>query len=161
MFQNYIAQLAILLFYIFYISYTYWGNILFTCFYLVWLITSFHDTITSETRRFNAAFTRAPIISILSRINSIPRTDTYFSIICSSIVLPSTPTPFNSPLPCGFALKFWKHSYIFISGIHVHDVRIFILISLVKKSRYIYWTSYFLLILEEEEFSLDVQKSVN
>ena len=43
------------------------------------------------TRRFNAAFTSAPIIPILSRINPFTRTDTYLFKVHSNIVLPSTP----------------------------------------------------------------------
>jgi hypothetical protein len=42
-------------------------------------------------RRFNAAFTSA--LPIMSRINPIPRIDTYFFKIYSDIVLPSTPRP--------------------------------------------------------------------
>ena len=42
------------------------------------------------TRRFKAAFTRAPIIPILSRINPISCIDTYLFKINSNIVLSST-----------------------------------------------------------------------
>ena len=35
----------------------------------------------------------SPIIAILSRINPIPRTHTYFLMIHSNVVLPSTPRP--------------------------------------------------------------------
>ena len=46
------------------------------------------------TQKFNAAFTRgSPIIPILSKINQIPRVDTYFFKVHSNIVLPSTPRP--------------------------------------------------------------------
>jgi hypothetical protein len=43
------------------------------------------------TRRFNAVFTKDPIIPILNRIGAIPRIDTYLYKIHSNIVLPSRP----------------------------------------------------------------------
>ena len=54
------------------------------------------------TRRLNAAFTWAPIIPNLSRINPILRIDTHFFKVHSNIVLPSTPRPSFISLSCRF-----------------------------------------------------------
>ena len=47
----------------------------------------------------------SPIIPILSRINLIPRIDTYLSKVHSNIVLPSTPT---GHFPVGLPVKILK-----------------------------------------------------
>jgi hypothetical protein len=49
------------------------------------------------TRKYNVAFI-CTLIHILSRINPIPRIDTYFFKIHSNIVFPSTPRPPERPL---------------------------------------------------------------
>ena len=62
-----------------------------------------------ETRRFNAAIhKRPPIIPILSRINPIPRIDTYFFKIHSNIFLPSTPRHPKGLFPAGVPVKMLK-----------------------------------------------------
>jgi hypothetical protein len=50
----------------------------------------------------------SPIIPILSRINTIPRIDTYFLKFHSNIVLPSTPRPPKCSLSCWFTCKYFK-----------------------------------------------------
>ena len=49
----------------------------------------------------------SPIIPILSRINPIPRIDTYLFKVHSNIVLPSTPRPPQVP-PIGLPVKILK-----------------------------------------------------
>ena len=49
-----------------------------------------------------------PIIPILSRINPIPRIDTYFFKVHSNIVLPSSLGFLNGLFPAGLPIKMLK-----------------------------------------------------
>ena len=50
----------------------------------------------------------SPIITILNRINPIPRIDTYLFKVHSNIVLPSTPRPPKGLFPIGLPFKLLK-----------------------------------------------------
>ena len=55
------------------------------------MVSYITNSMAYGTRRFNAVFTKAPIIPILSRINPIPRIYTNLFKVHSNIVLTSTP----------------------------------------------------------------------
>ena len=83
---------------------------------LIDLITVTHYRITNSmahgTQRFDSAFTGAPIIPILSRINTIPLNDTYFLrsiLILFSHLRLGLP---NGLFPVSLPAKLWKHSYL-------------------------------------------------
>ena len=63
---------------------------IFICLYIFYIIKS----MAYGLRNFKSAFRNtSPIIPALSRINPIPRIDTYFFKIYFNIVFPSMPSP--------------------------------------------------------------------
>ena len=85
---------------------------------IIYLYSKVPNFMTYGIRRFSAAFTGvlgSPVIAILSRINPIPRIDTYFFKINSNIVLSSPPRLSWRQLSCSLPiniLKAFLHSSI-------------------------------------------------
>ena len=96
------------------------------------------ESFTHSIRKYPR--TLSPIIPILSRINPIPRIDTYFFKIRSDIVLSSTPSPSKRYLSCRFSVKILKallpSSILATWSAHLKFLDLIILTILVERQNY-------------------------